>query len=85
MTDEDTEEGQEEDETHLVLTSLWEALFSLPWKESMWLIWERPARPRHFKYVHKKKSLNLKIERFHDFSVHYNLFPLVYEWHHKLL
>lgn len=29
----------------LVLTSLWEALFSLPWKESMWLIHWAVAGP----------------------------------------
>ncbi len=29
----------------LVLTSLWEALFSLPWKESMWLILQAVASP----------------------------------------
>lgn len=29
----------------LVLTSLWEALFSLPWKESIWLILQAVASP----------------------------------------
>lgn len=32
----------------LVLTSLWEALFSLPWKESMWLILQAVASPFTF-------------------------------------
>lgn len=63
--DEDVEKGHKEErqdtliQRGLVLTSLWEALFSLPWKESMWLILEAISSPcslTSFLCLHENKQ-----------------------------